>query len=79
RARPHELNQIAWPAIDATDFRETGIKEKKQAEFLVHDRFPLVRFERIGVFSKEIRTRVASELAHLIHRPTIEVRQDWYF
>jgi hypothetical protein len=79
RARLDELDELDWSAIAATDFRAAEIKEGKQAEFLVHDRFPFELVERIGVRSAEIRNQVAAVLARSGHRPPIEVRSDWYF
>jgi hypothetical protein len=55
------------------------VKEGKQAEFLVHERFPLDLVERIGVASPGVRAQVAQAIANAHHRPPVEVRGDWYF
>lgn len=79
RSRVEELDQLDWAAIAATDFRPAEVKERKQAEFLVHGRFPFDLIERIGVRSAGIQARADAALAGAGCRPPIEVRQEWYF
>ncbi len=79
RSRTDELEQLDWTAIAAREFRAAQVKERKQAEFLVYERFPFDLVERIGVQSVGVHTRAAAAIARADHRPTIEVRPDWYF
>lgn len=79
RSTVKELDQLDWQAIEATDFRSAEVKERKQAEFLVHGRFPFTLIERIGVFSAAIRTKAVKALGGARHQPSIEVHQEWYF
>jgi hypothetical protein len=79
RSRIEELDQLDWNAIALTDFRAAEVKERKQAEFLVHDTFPFVLVDRIGVYSSAIRTRAVAALADGAHRPPVEVHPEWYF
>lgn len=79
RRRVDELDQLNWPAIAATDFRPADVKEGKQAEFLVHERFPWNLVTRIGVRSFDVRARTAAAIAAAAHRPPVEVRPDWYY
>jgi hypothetical protein len=79
RSRLDELDQLDWDAIAATDFRPAAVKEHKQAEFLLHECFPFELVERIGVRSARTHAQVVAALAGARHRPTIEVRQEWYF
>lgn len=79
RSRVNDLGDLDWSAIAARDFRDPGIKERKQAEFLIHDRLPFPLIERIGVRSEPIRSRTAQAIADGAHRPRIEIRSDWYF
>jgi len=79
RSRSDELDQLDWKAIAATDFRAAEVKEGKQAEFLVHDRFPFDLVDRIGVRSLPIQSRAAAALVGSRHRPAIEVHPEWYF
>lgn len=50
RSQLDELDQLDWPAIAARDFRMPEVKERKQAEFLLSERFPFDLVERIGVW-----------------------------
>lgn len=79
RARTNQLGEVDWDAIAATDFRPADVKEGKQAEFLVQESFPWHLVERIGVHSQGFAPRVASAIQGASHRPTIEVRRDWYY
>ena len=73
------MEQLDWTAIAATDFRPAEVKERKQAEFLVHGRFPFGLIERVGVCSASIRARAATALAGAGLQTPVEVRQEWYF
>ena len=66
-----ELGRLDWQAIEATDFRAAQVKERKQAEFLVHGHFPFELVERIGVRSAPILDRAAVFLARARHRPAV--------
>jgi hypothetical protein len=79
RSRLDELDQLDWVAIRATDFRATSVKERKQAEFLVHGRFPFDLVERIGAGSPAIEARAREAIAAAGHQPLVEVRREWYF
>lgn len=78
RSRFDDLDQLDWQAISATDFRDPDVKEKKQAEFLVHGDFPFMLIERIGVRTQGIRMRVMQALGER-RGPQIEVLPQWYF
>lgn len=79
RCRLEELNEIDWNAVGANDFSATEIKERKQAEFLLHERFPFAIVERIGVHSETMRVKVNEVLDDSEFRPAVEVRPLWYF
>ena len=74
-----DLDKLDWRAIQTTDFRDPDVKEGKQAEFLVYGFLPFNLVERIGVRTRCIAVKVQQVLAHSQHRPTVEVRRDWYF
>ena len=74
-----ELDALRWTAIMATDFRETDIKEAKQAEFLLYGRFPWELVQRVGVISPRRQELVAQALAATDHRPPVSVMPLWYF
>lgn len=79
RGRWRELDQLDWPAIESADFRDRHVQEHKQAEFLIHERFPFALIERLGVRSSRIWNRASRALAGSDHRPVIEKRPEWYF
>jgi hypothetical protein len=79
RSKIDKLDEINWDAVAATDFRPPDIREGKQAEFLVHGRFPWSLVSRIGVHSMSVRTKVDAILTSVHHAPKIEIKPDWYF
>lgn len=79
RSRVKELNQLDWAAIAATYFSSADVKERKQAEFLVHESFPWELIVRIGVRSVDIQAQVTDALRGAAHRPAVEIRRDWYY
>jgi ssDNA thymidine ADP-ribosyltransferase, DarT len=74
-----DLGEVNWQAVNATDFRQADIKEGKQAEFLMHDSFPWMLVDRIGVFSREIAQRVAMAMIGAAHRPMVKIQRGWYY
>ena len=72
-----QLHEIDWDTVQSTDWAQQ--KESKQAEFLVEQSFPWHLITRIGISSRSIYARVHNALAHALHRPTIEVRSEWYY
>jgi hypothetical protein len=74
-----DLGQINWAAVAATNFRSSDVNDGKQAEFLVRQFFPWNLIERIGVHSRPVAAQVSSAQAAASHRPTIEVRPEWYY
>jgi len=79
RSRLDQLHDVNWPAVEATDFRSAEIKEGKQAEFLLHQSFPWHLFRRMGVLAPSVAQRAANAMSSAAHRPTIEIRRDWYY
>ncbi len=71
------LGEINWTAVQARDWR--AYKEGKQAEFLLEHRFPWHLIERIGVHSPLVYGQVINTLPAHGHRPTVEVRTEWYY
>jgi hypothetical protein len=79
RSNIENLQEINWDAVAATDFRPPDIREGKQAEFLVYERFPWSLVSRIGVRSMSVRAKVDAILSTVHHVPKIEIKPDWYF
>jgi hypothetical protein len=72
------LGEINWTAVQATNW-SGGLKEGKQAEFLLEQHFPWHLVERIGVQSAAVYGQVVNTLPANGHRPTVEVLPDWYY
>lgn len=87
RADLRQFEQLDWAAMRAADWRDAGVKERKQAEFLVKDTFPWELFSVIGANSTALVERVEAVLAqgegkgsgNQIHRPVVEYRPTWYY
>jgi ssDNA thymidine ADP-ribosyltransferase, DarT len=79
RSELANLDELDWNAIAATDFRSSEVKEKKQAEFLLHGSFPFTLIERIGVCNLAVSNRVHEALAQARHRPVVDIIPAWYF
>lgn len=75
----HQLDQINWNAVQATDWRNIIIQEEKQAEFLVYESFPLELVEKIGVFDDTMVQQVKTALSGLANKPLVQVKRDWYY
>ena len=54
-------------------------KDAKQAEFLVERSFPWELVVRIGVYAPSIRDQAVSALQNAGHRPSVEIRREWYY
>lgn len=74
-----QLDEIKWNAVVSNDFRSSDIKEGKQAEFLLHERFPWSLVKSIGAASVAVRDKAAAIIAGAGHKPPVNVRPDWYY
>ena len=74
-----KLSEINWSAVEADVWNRSGIKEAKQAEFLVYGFFPWHLVYRIGVINTQVRQRVVSIVNDANHRPEVIVERDWYY
>jgi hypothetical protein len=75
---------LDWKAIRANSWGNTlenpDRKERKQAEFLVHEFLPWDFIGNIGVYDSSIETRVRAIIAGLgLNAPPVTVRPDWYY
>ena len=71
------LNEIDWGAVQARDWKHC--KEGKQAEFLMEQGFPWHLIERIGVYSRPFYSQVVNAMTAITHKPTVEIRTEWYY
>ncbi len=76
-----DFHRLDWSAIFARDFRDRDVKERKQAEFLVHGFFPFELISRIGVYDHGIRNKVTQTLLQHGRLTGLEVRvmKGWYY
>lgn len=74
-----DLSKLDWAAIANTDFRNSDVKESKQAEFLVYESLPWSLVNRIGVKSKRVQSIASKAISLASHIPPIVIKNDWYF
>lgn len=73
------LGELDWSAISARNFRQPEVQERKQAEFLIHERFPFDLVERIGVQSRAVEERALQAIVRSADQPLVQVLRQWYF
>lgn len=77
------LDEIDWDAVHNDGWGYPGVpssvREAKQAEFLVEQRFPWELVSRIGVHSESMRVKVADILQTAVHQPHLEAKPGWYY
>jgi hypothetical protein len=74
-----QLNEIDWAAVTALDFRDSMVKEGKQAEFLVFGDFPWHLIEQVGVIDQRMADQVAPLVSQASYPLTVSVQQGWYY
>jgi hypothetical protein len=78
-----QLSEINWDAVMTNQWSERdvlpSIKEGKQAEFLVENRFPWHLVERVGVYSEKVRGFVNKVIYNANHRVGVEKISEWYY
>ncbi len=74
-----ELDQIDWEAVNSRDFSVPKIKEGKQAELLVEERFPWNLVELIGGRSQHACQQVLNAMSTSDHQPIVKLQPTWYY
>ncbi len=74
-----KLDEVDWSIMNRTYWNESEIKEKRQAEFLVHNWCPWTVIENIAVYDASVKVRVLDVLKTADHRPAVEIRREWYY
>lgn len=77
RADLANLHEIDWDAVQARIWNQC--KEAKQSEFLFEESFPWGLVRRIGVSNNSVYGQVLNTLQQQEHKPTVEVKTDWYY
>lgn len=74
------LDQVAWQVMPLKYWADSDeTKEKRQAEFLVHEWLPWTAIEGIAARVPQVARRVEEILAAEQHRPRVAVRPAWYY
>ena len=60
-------------------FQDPDVKRRKQAEFLVHGRFPWEFVEQVTVISKAVAQRVSEILQNAGQTTPVTVQSNWYY
>lgn len=75
-----KLGKVDWSVMPLEQWGGgQEVKEKRQAEFLVHDWCPWSAIKVIGVMNQEVAARVTAAIAGADHKPRVEVRSNWYY
>lgn len=75
----NKLDKINWDAVNAQDFRDPMVKDRKQAEFLLYESFPIDLIESIGVQNSQMEEMVG-EIISKSHQEIMVIRKpEWYF
>lgn len=80
-----DLHRVDWEAVRTWKWGgkwllgNPDVGRKKQAEFLVHARFPWSLFHSIGVLDFAMAERVRAALADVAHKPRVTIETNWYY
>lgn len=75
----NKLGEVDWSVMLQRYWSDPEVKEKRQAEFLVHDWCPWEAIETIGVIDQAIAALVEAAMTGAGHKPRVEVHRDWYY
>jgi hypothetical protein len=73
------LDEVDWSVMPLKYWADPEVKERRQAEFLVHDWCPWLAIEVIGVMDRALMEQVETVLTTAPHQPRIEIHRDWYY
>ena len=75
-----DLGEVDWGIMPVRQWGgDSELKEKRQAEFLVHDFCPWNAIVEIGVIDDAVAVKVQAVLAAAEHKPNVVVHRDWYY
>ena len=77
------LDQIDWPLMASKYWADTvedpDRKRRRQAEFLVYERFPIELVEIIGVMNQAIQNQVQRLFAASGFAIPVKIQRNWYY
>ena len=75
-----EINDyVDWSSVKANYWMDPTVKERKQAEFLVHTSFPWSSIVGVGAISPTVKAEVDSLLQNVDHKPKVIAKSEWYY
>ena len=75
-----DLSKLDWNVIQAQYWNNLlDGRCRRQAEFLIKDRFPLDLLREIGVMDGAVRQKVSKLVEQTAFRPLIQMHREWYF
>ncbi len=77
------LDHIDWDVMESRYWNDTNEdndrKRRRQAEFLVHNFLPWQLITEIGVINSTIKAQAENILQKFTHKPSVIVRNNWYY
>lgn len=78
-----DVGKLDWDILNGQFWFDTNAypdrKRRRQAEFLVWQKFPWPLVQEIGVKTERMRIRVERVLAGADYQPAVRVRRGWYY
>lgn len=75
-----DLDKVDWTIMDTQQWGgDTDLKERRQAEFLVHDFFPWSAVFGVGVHDEETAVKVRALISAATPKYGVRVRPAWYY
>lgn len=79
----YDLDNIDWDVMESRFWFDTNEdndrKRRRQAEFLVRNFLHWELITEIGVMNDTIKTQVENILQNFTHKPSVIVRNNWYY
>lgn len=80
-----DLPRVDWEAVGTWRWggrwllADPDIMRRKQAEFLVHARFPWSLFHSLGVLDAAMAEQARAALTGAAHKPRVTIQPSWYY
>lgn len=74
-----DFAKLNWNHIGATQWQDPSVKEPKQSEFLVYNKFPWSLIDRIGVQNLATFNAATNALTSATHKPAVQIMPAWYY
>jgi hypothetical protein len=75
-----DLGQVSWDVMQRAQWGgDDDLKQRRQAEFLVHEFFPWTAVLGVGVHNEDTAVKIRAALAHCMPKCGVVVRPGWYY